>query len=292
MINRRTFLAQTGLATAGLMIKPDLVVTNTNKKIAGLQLYSLRDYLPKDLKDVIAKVAVAGYKEVETFGYNVKTGYWGLQPKRFNQILKDNGLNTPSGHYNFNEYFINGAEGELENYLEVAQIMGQEYIIIPSLNERILKTEEDFKNIADKMNKLAELIKKSGFKLAYHNHNFEWKVVGNTTFYDTLLNYTDPALVFMEMDIFWVISAGQDPIVILNKYKGRFRFVHIKDRDKANPDLNIEIGKGNIDFRHIIPTAKTAGVKHFVMEQENFTAIDPFISIKESADYIKNILKV
>jgi sugar phosphate isomerase/epimerase len=96
----------------------------------------------------------------------------------------------------------------------------------------------------------------------------------------------------MEMDIFWVVRAGQDPIKILEKHKGRYALVHIKDRDKTNTDINTEIGKGSIDFKAIIPKAKAAGVTHFIMEQENYINIDPFVSIKESCDYMKNTLHV
>jgi sugar phosphate isomerase/epimerase len=291
MTNRRTFLAQAGLISAAAFIKPNLL-SAAPSRIAGLQLYSLRDQLPKDVKSVIPKVAQAGYKEVETFGYNKTTGYWGLPSKDFSQLLKDNGLSSPSGHYAINGFFANGSTEELDMYTEVAHALGQEYIIVPSLNEKFIKTGDDFKAVAEKMNKAAEILKKSGLKLGYHNHNFEWKPADGTTFYETLLKNTDPALVKMEMDLYWVVRAGQDPVAILEKYKGRFGFVHIKDRDKTHPNLNTEIGKGDIDYKQIIPKAKAAGVKHFIMEQENYINIDPYVSIKESADYIKNVLKV
>jgi sugar phosphate isomerase/epimerase len=291
MTKRRTFLKYTAMLSAGFFVKPNLLFS-APAKVAGLQLYSLRDQLPKDVKGVMAKIAEAGYKEVETFGYNKQNGYWGLNANEFAQLLKDNGLSTPSGHYDCNQFFDNGNTENLETYIDAAHAIGQEYIIVPSLNERFIKTGDDFKQVAEKMNKMAELLKKRGLKLGYHNHNFEWKPADGTTFYNTLLKYTDPALVFMEMDIYWVVRAGQDPIAILDEHKGRYRFMHIKDRDKTSPNLNTEIGKGDIDFKQIIPKAKAAGVTHFIMEQENYTNIDPYVSIKESADYIKNVLNV
>ena len=139
---------------------------------------------------------------------------------------------------------------------------------------------------------MRERAKKGGLKLAYHNHNFEWKPADGTTFYDTLLQYTDPTLVYMEMDIYWVVRTGQDPIAILQKHSNRFRLVHIKDMDKTTPTLNTEIGNGSIDFKAIIPKAKAAGVRHFIVEQENYTNIDPYVSIRQSADYVKNVLGV
>lgn len=290
MINRRKFLAQTGLVSAGMLINPGFLSAAINSKQIGLQLYTLREQLPKDVKSVIAKVAKAGYKEVETFGFDKKTGYWGLTSKEFSGLLKSHGLTTPSGHYGLDEFFGSGKTDDLKAYIEVAHITGQSYITVPSLAEQFIRTADDFKHIAEKMNKAAEICKGEALKLGYHNHNFEWKPVEGTTFYDTILKYTDPALVHMEMDLFWVIRAGQNPIEILKKHSGRFFAVHVKDRDKTNPNINTEIGKGSIDFKKILPVAKAAGVKHFIMEQENFINIDLYTSITESCNYMKNSL--
>ncbi|MGF7079621.1 sugar phosphate isomerase/epimerase family protein [Mucilaginibacter sp. UYCu711] len=291
MNNRRSFLKNVVLATSASVILPDFLAAATSN-IAGLQLYSLREQLPHDVKATISRVARAGYKEVETFGFNPKTGYWGLSVKEFRDLLDANGLYTPSGHYGINEYFSNGNTDELSAYIKVAHALGQQYIIVPSLREEFIRTKDDFKRVAGKMNTAGELLKKEGLKLAYHNHNFEWAKSDGTTFYETLLTETDPKLLFMEMDIYWVVRAGQDPIEIFNNNPGRFRLVHIKDMDKVNPNLNTEAGNGSIDFKSIIPRAKAAGVKHFILEQENYTNIDPFVSLTKSAAYIKNVLKV
>jgi len=292
MTNRRTFLAQAGLASAAIMLAPELLKAEVRHNV-GLQLYSLRDQLPKDVKGVIAKVAKAGYKEVETFGYDLKTGYWGLHTKDFGKLLKDNGLSTPSGHYGIDSFFGKGDTDELKKYIEVAKTLGQTYVVVPSLNGEFIKTVDECKAVAAKLNKAADICKPYGLKLGYHNHNFEWKPLGGgATFYDTILKETDPKLVHMEMDIFWVVRAGQDPIKILEKHKGRYALVHVKDRDKTNTDLNTEIGKGSIDFKAIIPKARAAGVTHFIMEQENFTNIDPYVSIAESCAYMKNTLHI
>ncbi|TWR25558.1 sugar phosphate isomerase/epimerase [Mucilaginibacter achroorhodeus] len=286
---RRIFLAQAGLAAAGIMLAPKLASAKSPNGI-GIQLYSLRDQLPKDVKGVIVAVAKAGYKEVETFGYSKQNGFWGLTAKEFSALLKQNGLKSPSGHYGLDEYFSTGKMDEFDSYIEAAKILGQTYIVVPSLNGDLIKTAADFKSIAAKMNQAAAICKKHGLKLGYHNHNFEWKEVEGTTFYDTILKYTDPKLVAMEMDIYWVVRAGKDPIEIFKKHPGRFAMVHIKDMDKSNHDLNTEIGTGAIDFKKILGQAKLAGIKHYIVEQENFTNIDPYVSIAKSASYLKTKL--
>ncbi|MBK0381009.1 sugar phosphate isomerase/epimerase family protein [Mucilaginibacter segetis] len=291
MSTRRSFLAQAGLLSAGVLLAPKLASAKT-KNGPGLQLYSLRDQLPKDVKGVIAKIAQAGYKEVETFGYSKQNGFWGLDAKAFSNLLKANGLKTPSGHYGLDQYFGSGKMDDFDSYIDAALATGQTYIVVPSLNHNFIKTAEDFKTIAGKLNAAAEICKKHGLKLGYHNHNFEWKEVGGTTFYDTVLNNTDPKLVNMEMDIYWVVRAGQDPVAIFEKHPGRFAMVHIKDMDKTNHNLNTEIGSGTIDFKTILSKAKLAGIKHYIVEQENYINIDPYKSIAQSCTYMKNVLHI
>ncbi|MEO7216028.1 sugar phosphate isomerase/epimerase [Mucilaginibacter sp.] len=291
MTTRRNFLVQAGLVSAAAMLAPTLLSAK-GKPGVGLQLYSLRDQLPKDVKGVIANIAKAGYSEVETFGYSKQGGFWGLSAKEFSALLKANGLTTPSGHYGLDEYFGSGKMDQLNSYIDAALITGQTYIIIPGINHEFIKTAADFKAVAEKMNKIAEILKPKGLKLGYHNHNFEWKETEGTTFYDTILNETDPKLVNMEMDLYWVVRAGYNPLDIFKKHPGRFTFVHIKDMDKTNHELNTEIGNGTIDFKTILGQAKKAGIKHFIVEQENFTNIDPYQSIAQSSKYIKGLLAV
>ena len=289
--SRRKFLTQAGVITAAAMIAPKLLSAKS-EHIVGLQLYSLRDQLPKDVRGYIAKVAGAGYKEVEPFGYTKKNGFWGLDAKAFSNLLKQNGLSTPSAHFGMDQYFVEGKTDDLETYIEAANITGMSYVIIPSINGDVLKSADQFKQVAEKMNKAAEICKKSGLKLGYHNHNFEWKPIDGTTFYDVVLKETDPALVHMEMDIYWVVRAGQDPIKLFQQHPGRFALCHLKDMDKDNHNLNTEIGNGTIDFKKILSYKKLAGLQHFIVEQENYINIDPYISITESAAYVKNVLKV
>ena len=94
------------------------------------------------------------------------------------------------------------------------------------------------------------------------------------------------------MDLYWVVRSEQDPIAIIKAHPGRFSMFHIKDMDKTDPKLNTEIGKGSIDFKSIMKYAKLAGIKHFIVEQENYINIDPYISIAESSYYVKNVLHV
>ena len=288
-MNRKEFLIQAGLVSAGLMAAPYLTKAVTSKKV-GLQLYSLRDQLPKDPKGVIAKIATAGYSQVETFGYSKDAGFWGLDAKAFSTLLKSHGLTTPSGHYGMEQYFTNGNTADLKTYIDAAHATGQTYIICPHLGDEFRKTPADLKKIASNLNNIGKLFKSEGLELGYHNHNFEFLKVGDTTLYDVILKETDPNLVYLEMDIYWVVSAGHDPVELLNAHPGRYKLVHIKDMEKLDHTRNTEIGTGLIDFKKIIPAAKKAGIQYYILEQENYRNIDPFVSITKSAAYIKTNL--
>jgi len=291
MTTRRTFLNQAGVLAAGLTLaKPAMLLAKPSGLKVGIQLYSMRDYLPKDVKGTIAGIAKAGYTEVETFGYDVKKrSFWGLSAKDFKSLLADNGLTSSSGHYGMDEFLIEGKEDELKGSIEAAQVLGQSTLVVPYLNEKLRKTAADLKPLAGKINKIGEICKTAGLKTGYHNHNFEFMPVEGISLYETLLKETDPKLIQFEMDIYWVVRAGHDPIQLIKEHPGRFAMWHIKDMDKSKRELNTEIGSGSIDFKEIFKYQKLSGVKHIFMEQENF-AMDAYKSIAQSAAYIKDTL--
>lgn len=285
MNSRRTFLKQAGLAAAGALILPSYACSAPAKTV-GLQLYSLREQLPQDVRGTIAKVAQAGYKEVETFGYSLKDKFWGLTPKEFKALLDENGLKAPSGHYGMDTFISTGNQDELKSYIEAANAIGTEYIVVPYLGDALRGGEEQWKKVAQKLNEAAAITKSAGLKIAYHNHDFEFTKVGNTTGYDILLKETDPDTIKFELDLYWVVRSGQDAVKLFADHKGRFPMWHVKDMDKTDPTKNTEIGSGSIDFKKIYAQANLAGLKHLIVEQENF-AMDPYASIKQSAEYVK-----
>lgn len=285
MNSRRNFIKLAGLAAAGAAIAPSFAFAPPTKTV-GIQLYSLREQLPKDVRGTIAKIAQAGYKEVEVFGYSVKNKFWGLDPKDFKKLLSANGLTAPSGHYGMDKFITDGNADELKTYIEAANTIGSSYIVVPYLGENLRKTADDWKRVAAKLNEASVICKASGLKLGYHNHNFEFEKQGDTTGYEIMLKETDPKAVQFEMDIYWVVRSGNDPVKLFTEHPGRFPMWHVKDMDKADHTINTEVGSGTIDFKNLYKYAKVAGLKHLIVEQENFS-IDPYVSIKQSADYIK-----
>jgi sugar phosphate isomerase/epimerase len=290
MTTRKTFIKQTGLIVATLAVTPSFAFSNVAKPPVGLQLYSLRDIIKNDIKGIIKKVAAIGYKEVETYGYSVKSGFWGLDAKAFAALLKENGLTSPSGHFGMDNFMAGKSSDELKSYIEAANVLGSDYVTVPFLGAEIRKTADDYKKVSHKLNEAAILCKAAGLKLAYHNHDFEFKKFGDTTGFDILLKETDKKLVDFELDLYWAARSGINPINLFKANPNRFTMWHVKDMDKLNKDLNTEIGKGAVDFKSIFKEAKQAGVKHYFVEHEDNYKPDELGSIKESFNYVNNEL--
>lgn len=287
MINRRSFLQQTGVISAGVMITPGFLTTKTNRQY-GLQLFAFREQLPKEVNSIIPKIAKAGYKRVEPFGYSKANGFWGLTASEFKKLLDDYGLTAPSAHYSLDSFLSSGNTAQVEEVIEAAKILGQKYIVLPYLTEQYRNNSDTMNAVVDKINIAADKVQQAGLKMAYHNHDFEFKNIQGQRLFDLLLNNTNAEQLDFEMDIYWVVRSGEDPVKWLNAHPNRFRLIHIKDMEKANPALNTEIGSGSIDYKTILKKARSAGVKYYIVEQENFK-IDQFLSIKKSINYLKQI---
>lgn len=290
MISRRNFIVTTGLVATAVLASPSFAFS-MNKKEMGLQLYTLREELPKDVKATLEKVAKAGYTNVETYGFSTKDQFWGLSPKELKKILDENGLKAVSGHYNLGSFLYDGNTEELTASIEAAKVLKSEFLTIPWVDEPFRRNIEDYKKIAARVNEAAKMCKKAGLKLAYHNHDFEFQKHDGVTGFEILLNETDKDLVYFELDLYWVIHSGNDPLQLFNENPGRFKMWHVKDKDKRDNDLNTEVGSGTIDFKPFFSAAKQSGMVHFFVEQENNFALNSYDSIKSSCDFIsKNLI--
>lgn len=289
MITRRTFIINTSLTAATVLALPSLAFSMDKKEI-GLQLYTLREELPKNVKAVLEKVAASGYANVETYGFSIKDQFWGLSPVELKNILDENNLKAVSGHYNLGSFLYDGNTTELIASIEAAKTLKSEFLTVPWVDEPFRKKLEDYKKIASRLNQAAKMCADSGLKLAYHNHDFEFQKHDGVTGYEILLNETDKNLVCFELDLYWVVRSGNDPLQLFKENPSRFKMWHVKDMDKKNQALNTEVGSGSIDFKPFFAAAKQAGMVHFFVEQENNFAVNSFQSIKTSCDFISKKL--
>ena len=281
-IERREFLKKASILTSGILLtgagstlagcassKVNTAVNDTY----GLQLYTLRDDLPKDPQGVLRQVASFGYKQLE--GYEGPQGiYWNMKHTDFKKFISDLGMNMVSSHCKWEE--------NLERKAAEAAEIGLKWLMCPYLGPQ--KELDFFKKTADKFNKAGEVCKKAGIRFAYHNHDYSFKQVEGQLPQDVMMQNTDASLVDFEMDIYWVVAAGADPIAWFNKYPNRFKLVHVKDR-KGNE--SVVLGTGTIDFPKILKEGYKKGVEHFIVEQEAYTGTTPLAAAKANAEYMK-----
>ena len=291
MITRRRFIHAGALASAAFACPVAAQSPRTRYKM-GLQLYTVRAPMRTDVAGTLARVAAMGYEEAETYGFEPEgLRYYGMPAKEFAQRLRDHKMTTPSGHYDLNRYAgtpMDDLTRYVDRCIEGARALGQSYITWPLLDEGF-RTIDKFKMVAERLNAIGAQIKKAGLELAYHNHDFEFVEQNGQLGYDVIIKETDPALVKLQMDLYWVARGSkQPPNYWFKRAPGRFVMWHVKDMHKVSRDYT-ELGNGSIDFTKIWPDTKLAGLKHYFVEQgRNFTH-DPLRSVADSAEYMKRV---
>jgi sugar phosphate isomerase/epimerase len=276
--NRRTFLATMGAAALGIASRKawateTLLAQHRKLKKIGIQLYSVRDMMKADLPGTLRKVAAVGYKEVEF------AGYFGRTPAQIKELLKKNGLTSPSTHIP-----IETLEKDSVRAFADAKAIGHQWVTVPWIPEERRKTADSWKQITTLLNQLGPQAKAAGLRLAYHNHDFEFKTVDGIKPYDMMLSQTDPSLVDFEMDLYWVTFAGNDPLDYFNRFPKRFPLVHVKDSAGPPDNKMVDVGKGTIDFRAIFAQSDKAGIKHYFVEHDQPT--DPMATLRNSYKYL------
>jgi sugar phosphate isomerase/epimerase len=248
----------------------------------GLQLYSVRDLLPKDFDGTLAKVRADGYTEVEA------AGYWDRTAPDFRNAMDKAGLRCTSTHHTLALLLEHGDE-----LIEYGHVLGLDYIICPWPRRRDPAlagelTLDDWRWVADELNRIGEKVKAAGMVFGYHNHGPEFGSENGVVFYDELLRLTDPKLVCFEMDCGWVASAGRNPVDYLGKTPERFPLLHVKDMVKgANGQFHSTVmGRGVVDYKPILRAATS--LKHYYIEQEEFD-MDPIEALRLDAEYMKKL---
>lgn len=265
----------------GLFILPAC----TQKKEIYLQLYSVRDDIKADYEGTIAKVAEMGYTGVETAGYG-NGQFYGLSPADFKKSIEEVGMEVLSSHTarpladsvaatNWDEVWA-----WWDTAIQAHKEAGMKYIVTPWMPTPA--TLADLQAYCDYYNQIGEKCNAAGLRFGYHNHDFEFKEIEGQLMYDYMLNNTDPSKVFFQMDVYWVVKGGKDPVDYFNNYPGRFELLHIKDE--------LELGRsGEVDFESIYNNAETAGAKYMIVEVERYTeGLTPFESVKESYDFLND----
>jgi len=278
---RREFLkmgSSFAVAFAAAPLAGTFLMDDTKLDKFGIQLWTVKNALGKDPQGVLKQLSEDGYKQIESFEGS-KGIFWGMSNTEFKKYMDDLGMTIISSHCNTSKDF--------EKKAGDAAAIGMKYLLNPYVP--VQKTADDYKKIAEEFNKNGEVCKKAGIKFGYHNHAHDFKTADNQVAMDIYLQNTDPSLVDFEMDIYWVVTAKQDPEEWLKKYKNRFHLCHIKDRIKnsTEEDASCILGEGSIDFSKILKTAKDNGMQYYIVEQERYDNSTEMDSAKADAEYLK-----
>jgi sugar phosphate isomerase/epimerase len=293
-MNRRHFLrsaAATSLAlTPSMALQAALARDDRFRSAIGLQLYTLRNEIAKDTAGTIKAVAEAGYKQVEP--------YRSPQTEAMIKAAKDHGLAVNSMHFDWNTVVApkDEALSDFRKTVDEAKAHGLSHLVIPYLDASQRKSLDDYKAIAARSNKAAEVAKSAGIQLAYHNHSFEFEPgAGGKSGFDILVAEFSPDMKF-ELDVFWVKAGGVEPVDLMNQLTGRVSQLHLKDLKSglALPIFNgmpaegfKELGNGVIPMEPIITLAGKIGVAHCHVEQDQ--SPDPLASVRQSLKHLATL---
>jgi sugar phosphate isomerase/epimerase len=243
----------------------------------GLQLYSVRDMLRADPEGTLAMIADAGYAEVEP-AYE----YGGRTPEQFRKIVDDNGLKVIGSHHNPYDF-----RGDLARVtLERAATLGQKYVGVSYMDGQ--QTADGYRRMADEMNQWGEAARAYDLHWYAHLHDNEFATDPSTgeVLFDVWLAETDPRLVSFEMDLYWILRAGADPVAYLDRHQGRFPLFHLKDGTPTE-GIETDLGEGTVDFAAILSHLRSLGAHDFVIERDQQP--DPVRTANVSYDYLRSL---
>jgi sugar phosphate isomerase/epimerase len=297
--SRRDFLrlSATGALGAILISKSNLktIETPVSNPIAvdpktfgiGLQLYTIRDAMGKDVPGSLKKVSDLGYKYLEMADY--KNGkFYGYLPVDLKKMVNDLGMEILSSHASVSPKGI--TSDEAKKIAEDHAKLGAKYCMQPWIDEADRKSVAGFQKMVAEWNKVGKIMKESGIQFGYHNHNFEFgRVEGKIPYFDIFLKEMDKDLITMELDLFWTTKAGQKPVELFKRYPGRFQLFHMKDMFtrqapffETKTDDFAPVGEGVINFKEILASKNIAGMKYMIVEQDSSKDNDQFGAIKKS----------
>ncbi|WP_116128276.1 sugar phosphate isomerase/epimerase family protein [Lewinella sp. IMCC34183] len=247
----------------------------------GIQLYTLRDVFPQDVKGTLRKVADYGYKQVE--GYEADQGiFWGMEPQEFKDYLDELGLTMVSTHCNIDQNF--------EQKAQQASSIGMDYLICPYIGAQ--PSKDAWQAVVDKFNQRGQTCADNGLRFAYHNHGYSFENVYGIVPQDFMMENTND-MVDYEMDIYWVVTGGADPVAYLNKYPGKWTLCHVKDRERdadlSETEASVDLGTGSIDFAKVLSVAEDQGMEYYIVEQERYVDSTPLESAEVDARYLQNL---
>ncbi len=295
--SRRTFIKAGTLAVLGSAVLPKTAFGLVPQKgIVGLQLYSIREEMRKDPLGSLKQVAEMGYEYVEHASYRDRK-FYGHEPAEFRKILDDLGLKMISGHTVIGpQHWIEEKQDFSDSWkwtVEDAAVLGQEYVVSPSMDNSMRRKYDDFMSYMDVFNKCGDLCKANGMKFGYHNHDFEFsEELNDKKLFDIMMTSLDPEQVVIQLDIGNMYNGGAVALEVINQYPGRFENLHVKDEIKAERGRqqyeSCIIGEGIVEVKEVLDLAtRIGGTEVYIIEQESYQGKTPMECVKRDLEVMK-----
>ena len=224
----------------------------------SLQLYTVRGETARDMPDTLRKVAEIGYPAVEFAGYG------GLTPQEVKTILDDLGLRASGAHVPLDSWETNP-----EAVIADMHTLDCVHAIVPMVPREQRGEEATVARLAENLNRWGEMCRQDGVILSYHNHDFEFAPLAETTMWEVLVRETDPELVHLELDLYWIKYAGTDPEAVLRDVGDRVSLLHLKDMAPDDTLSDLPVGEGTMPWTILLEAAEAAGVEWYIAEQDN-----------------------
>ena len=242
----------------------------------GLQLYTLRAEMAEDPIGTLRRVGAMGFDEVEFAGYH------SLSVSEVKSALEDAGLSAPAAHVG-----LRPLVDDTQRLIDECVAVGHRYLVLAYLQPAERQRLDQYRRYVDDLQTVGEACRDAGIQLAYHNHDFEFERLEGEVPYDLLLDGTDPELVKMELDLYWITRAGADPLTYFARHPGRFPLFHVKDLDGETGGF-VEVGRGIVDFAGAFRRGEQAGVRHYFIEQDVIRG-DRWASLEASLAYLRRL---
>jgi sugar phosphate isomerase/epimerase len=280
-MKRRNFYTIFMLVAAAALIIPALNSCKAPGKNIGLQLYSIRDSIGRDVPAALEKVSKMGYMFVEPAGYS-DGKFYGMEPAAFKALCEANGLKILSSHSGQELPDSAGREATMAWWdvcIGAHATVGTTYLVQPSMGRNAYTSLDTLKLYCDYFNAIGEKCKAKGIRFGYHNHDKEFSTtIDGQTVIDFMLANTDPSKVIFEMDLYWTVVGGANPVDYFNKYPGRFELWHIKDKEELG-------ASGMMDFKAIWENSAKSGLQYGIVEVEEYN-FDQYTSCQKSLDFL------
>lgn len=282
-MKRQNYLIVSLFILASILFSNQTLVGCAPKtKSIGIQLYSVRDAMNEKPTETLAQLGEIGFRHVEAAGY-ADGMFYGMEPEAFRDLVQKNGMEFLASHTGRDipdSIQWDETMAWWDACIDAHKRAGVQFIVQPWMGQVGYQSLDGLKRACDYFNQVGAKCHAQGIRFGYHNHDKEFGLTADSAvvIYDFMLANTQPENVFFQMDVYWAVVGGKNPVDYFNAYPGRFELLHIKDKEELG-------ASGMMDFEPIFKQLEKAGTKYIIVEVERYN-FDPIESVRKSFEFL------